>query len=52
LTSFFLKYFDYYLIDKPGAFDAASGYYFMGRKGTHSLTDKELLTLYRGTSGP
>src|SRR5215510_10564531 len=26
LTSFFLKYFDYYLIDKPGAYDAASGF--------------------------
>jgi uncharacterized protein YbaR (Trm112 family) len=50
LTSFYLKYFDYYLIDKPGVFDAASGYYFMGRKGTHTLTDKELLTLYRGTA--
>jgi hypothetical protein len=33
LTSFYLKYFDYYLIDKAGALDAASGYYFLGRKG-------------------
>jgi uncharacterized protein YbaR (Trm112 family)/SAM-dependent methyltransferase len=50
LTSFFLKYFDYYLIDKPGAFDAAAGYYFMGRKGSRHMSDKELLTLYKGTS--
>jgi SAM-dependent methyltransferase len=48
LTSFFLKYFDYYLIDKPGTFDAASGYYFMGRKAEHALSDRELITLYKG----
>jgi uncharacterized protein YbaR (Trm112 family) len=49
-TSFYLKYFDYYLIDKPGVFDAAAGYYFMGRKSSRRLSDKELLALYRGTS--
>ncbi len=27
LTSFFFKYFDYYLIDKPGSYDAATGYF-------------------------
>ena len=49
-TSFFLKYFDYYLIDKPGVFDAAAGYYFMGRKSSSRLPDRELITLYKGTS--
>lgn len=49
LTSFYLQYFDYFLINKPGAFDAASGYYFMGRKGGDILDDKELLALYRGS---
>lgn len=49
ITSFWLKYFDYYLINKPGTFDAASGYYFMGTKSARVLTDRELLTLYRGT---
>jgi hypothetical protein len=34
LTSFHLKYFDYLLINKPGSYDAASAYYFLGRKGS------------------
>jgi hypothetical protein len=48
LTSFWLKYFDYFLIDKPGTFDAASGYYFLGTKSDHVLGDRELIQLYRG----
>ena len=48
LTSFFLKYYDYYLINKPGALDAASGYYFMGRKVEQTLSDKDLIRLYKG----
>jgi SAM-dependent methyltransferase len=48
LTFFWLKYFDYYLINKPGAFDSASAYYFLGRKNDKVLSDKELLKLYRG----
>jgi SAM-dependent methyltransferase len=47
-TSFFLKYFDYLLIDKPGALDAASGYYFLGRKSESILSDRELIKLYKG----
>jgi SAM-dependent methyltransferase len=47
-TAFFLKYADFYLINKPGALDAASGYYFMGRKSEDVLADRELLKLYRG----
>lgn len=49
LTSFWLKLFDYYLIDKPGTFDAASGCYFMGIKSSRVISDRELLTLYKGT---
>ncbi|MBW4670601.1 MAG: methyltransferase domain-containing protein [Cyanomargarita calcarea GSE-NOS-MK-12-04C] len=49
MTAFWLKYFDYYLIDKPGTFDAASSYYFMGKKSDRILSDRELLTLYKGT---
>jgi SAM-dependent methyltransferase len=45
-TAFWLKYFDYYLIDKPDAIDAASGYYFLGRKSPQDLSDKELIQLY------
>lgn len=48
LTSFWLKYFDYYLIDKPGALDAASGYYFMGSKSKEVISDRELIKMYKG----
>jgi ubiquinone/menaquinone biosynthesis C-methylase UbiE len=46
LTSFYFKYFDYILIKKDSALDAASAYYFMGRKSERILTDKELISLY------
>jgi Methylase involved in ubiquinone/menaquinone biosynthesis len=48
LTSFWLKYLDYYLIDKPGTFDAASGYYFIGIKSNKVLSDRDLIKLYKG----
>ena len=48
-TSFFLKYFDYYLIDKDGTYDSASGYYFFGEKSDSILSDKELIKSYRGS---
>lgn len=48
ITSFFWKYFDYFLINKPGALDAASGYFFMGKKSEYPLDDRDLLKLYRG----
>jgi SAM-dependent methyltransferase len=48
ITAFFLKYFDHYLIQKPGALDAASGFYFLGRKSAAPLPDKELVRLYQG----
>jgi hypothetical protein len=48
MTSFFLKYFDYYLIDKPGSYDAASHFFFMGRKSQKVLSDKELIKEFRG----
>lgn len=47
-SSFFLKYFDFYLINKPGAYDAASGYFFWGQKSNTVLDDKELIKLYKG----
>ena len=49
VTSFYLKYFDYYLIKKTGTLDAASAYYFMGSKSDNSLSDHELLQSYRGS---
>jgi ubiquinone/menaquinone biosynthesis C-methylase UbiE len=48
LTSFFLKYFDSFLIEKSGTMDAASAYYFLGNKSDHILDDKELLKQYKG----
>jgi len=48
LTSFYLKYLDYYLINRPGTLDAASGYYFMGRKAERILSDRDLIKLYKG----
>jgi hypothetical protein len=48
LTLFWLKYFDYYLRRMPGSFDAASGYFFLGKKSHRCLSDRELIRLYRG----
>jgi SAM-dependent methyltransferase len=48
LTAFWLKYFDRILIDRPGAIDAASGVYFLGRKSDSELPDRELVAQYRG----
>jgi SAM-dependent methyltransferase len=48
LTSFFLKYFDYYLIDKPGSYDAASAYFFMGKKSNQTLNDRDLIKGFKG----
>jgi SAM-dependent methyltransferase len=48
LTAFWVKYFDFLLIDKPAALDSASGYYFIGCKSEKCLTDQELIQLYRG----
>jgi hypothetical protein len=47
-TSFYLKYFDYLLLDKPGALDASSSCYFMGEKSDKTLSDKDLIKLFRG----
>jgi len=48
ITSFFLKYFDYILIEKPGSYDAASQFFFIGKKSNTALPDKELLKQFRG----
>ncbi|MCC6696963.1 MAG: methyltransferase domain-containing protein [Candidatus Hydrogenedentes bacterium] len=48
LTAFWLKWFDRHLIDKPGCLDAASGVYFLGRKSTTALADRDLIKGYRG----
>ena len=48
MTSFFFKYFDYFLIDRPAAYDGASGFYFIGRKSERPITGKELIQRFRG----
>jgi SAM-dependent methyltransferase len=50
LSFFWLRYFDSYLADKPGAMDGALGFYFIGRKSDTSLSDRELLRAYRGAT--
>jgi uncharacterized protein YbaR (Trm112 family) len=47
-TGFWLKYFDYFLLDKPTAFDAASSYFFIGKKSEEVLSDEDLIAGYRG----
>lgn len=47
-TAFWLKYFDRWLLSRPGSLDAASSFYFMGRKSAKQLSDGELLAQYRG----
>jgi len=48
LCWWWLKYIDYLTCNAPGSFDAASGYYFLGKKSDKILTDQELIKLYRG----
>jgi uncharacterized protein YbaR (Trm112 family) len=45
---FWLKYLDRYLVDKPGAYDAASATFFLGRRRTSPVPDREILRSYRG----
>jgi SAM-dependent methyltransferase len=47
-TGFFWKYFDYFSIQHRGTLDAASGYYFTGRKNTTAISDAELIQSYKG----
>jgi SAM-dependent methyltransferase len=48
LGFFWLKYLDRFLLSKPAAFDGASANFFLGRKSDKQLSDRELLSLYRG----
>lgn len=47
-SSFWLKYFDRLVISSAGTLDAASAYFFLGKKEGRMLTDRELVRLYRG----
>jgi hypothetical protein len=47
-TAFWLKYFDAWLIDRPGTQDAAAAYFFLGQRSDENLSDRTLLASYRG----
>jgi hypothetical protein len=49
-TSFWWPFCDYYLAGKPGAFDGASGTYFLGCKDGSVISDRDLIKAYRGVS--
>jgi SAM-dependent methyltransferase len=51
LGFFWLKYFDDYLVSRPGGLDAASGTFFLGRRRLNAIDDRTLLRGYRG-GGP
>lgn len=46
--AFWLKYLDRFVIDTPGCYEAASGYYFLGKKAATPLPDRELVKMWRG----
>jgi SAM-dependent methyltransferase len=48
LTSFWMKWLDGALIDRPRALDGAAGVYFLGRRSETTLDDRELIAGYRG----
>lgn len=49
-TSFWMPWFDFLLMNARGSLDAASIYYFLGRRSDRILPDRELLALFKGLS--
>lgn len=43
-----LKYLDHLTVRNPASYDGASGFYFLGRRSEATLSDRELIGLYRG----
>lgn len=48
LTGFWLLWLDRFLGSSPGAYDACSGVYFLGRKGGVAITPRDMIGEYRG----
>jgi hypothetical protein len=48
LTSFWLLWLDRLIVRKPGSYDAASAFYFLGRRSTAPLPDRELIKQFKG----
>jgi SAM-dependent methyltransferase len=50
ISTFWAPLLDPWISRRKGAYDGASGFYFLGSKADHPLSDKELLTQFRGVS--
>lgn len=48
LTSFWLLWLDRLIDRRPGSYDAASGFYFLGRRSSSPLPDRELIKQFKG----
>jgi SAM-dependent methyltransferase/uncharacterized protein YbaR (Trm112 family) len=48
LTGFWLKYFDRYLINKPGVYDSAAGFYYLGEKSATPTDRRQIVEGYGG----
>jgi SAM-dependent methyltransferase len=48
LSTFWLKYLDPFLVERPGGIDAASGTFFLGRRREHPVPDCEIIAGFRG----
>jgi len=48
LTTFWLKHVDRFLMHTRGTQDAASGFYFIGRRSDTTLSDRDLIKEWRG----
>jgi SAM-dependent methyltransferase len=46
-SAFWLKYLDYFLVDRPESIYACAGSYFLGRRSTEPLGDRELIERFR-----
>jgi SAM-dependent methyltransferase len=46
LTAFWMKYCDRFLLSRPHADDAAAGFSFLGRKGSRTYSDREIVGMY------
>jgi len=47
LTGFWLRYVDFFLVDRPAAQDGAWGYFFLGRRSDNVLSDRDLIAIYK-----
>ena len=48
---FWLKYLDRWVSRNPGSWDAASAFYFIGRRAEQPISDRDVIAGYRGAKG-